>query len=301
MPPRPSAPPSNRPVAARTTCPPASARVDEAPAAPRPALRERLRTAAGAALSVGRVLLAAGALAGSLAGGRLGHRWLVTTPRFAARDVEVTGATHTPRAQILGAARITPTRNVLSIDGEAAARAIERLPWVSHARVVRRLPGQVRIEVEERTAAAVLSSGGLYLVSTDGEVFKRAEMGDPVDLPLLTGIARESIRDDRDVAQERIRDALGLLADLDAAMVGPRVSVEEVHSAETGELSVVLGGAYVWLGRGPYRARLTRLRVVLQELQRRGVEAAEVHLESERHPERVTVLPRRGPATVAQR
>ncbi len=299
MPPRSSAPPSNRPVAPRSTCPSSPGLAETAPAAAPVSLRERCGRLFSQVLSVARVAAAVGVLGASVFAGRAGHRWLVTTPRFAARTVEVTGAVHTPRHRILAAAGITPTRNVLSIDGEAAARAIERLPWVSHARVVRRLPGEVRVEVEERTAAGLLSSGGLYLVSTDGEPFKRAEPGDPVDLPLLTGISREALRDARDAAQERIRDALGLLADLDASMVGPRLSVEEVHSAETGELSVVLGGTYVWLGRGPYRAKLTRLRVILQELQRRGVAAAEVHLESERHPARVTVLPVRAEPAAA--
>ncbi len=51
-------------------------------------------------------------------------------------------------------------------------------------------------------------------------------------------------------------------------------------------LSIVIEGTHVWLGKGPYRAKLTRLRVVLAELGRRGLTASEIHLESDRHPER---------------
>jgi hypothetical protein len=225
-------------------------------------------------------------------GGREGHRWLVTTARFGAREVEVTGLRRTGREEVLAAARITPTRNVLSIDADAAARAIEGLPWVEHATVRRRLPGNVVVTVEERTAVAILAAGAAYLVAPDGTPFKRVvhSAGDPTDLPVITGLRREAFEHDPDSAREGLRDALALLADV--AEVGTGARVEEVHRASTGDLSLVVAGTYVWLGQGPYRAKLTRLRVVLAELRRRGLEAAEVHLESDRHPERVTVRPR---------
>jgi cell division protein FtsQ len=225
-------------------------------------------------------------------GGRAGHRWLVTTARFGAKEVEVSGLRRTRREEVLTAARITPSRNVLSIDAEATARALERLPWVEHATVRRRLPGHVEITLEERTAVAILAAGGEYLVAPDGTPFKRVVQGsgDPTDLPVITGLRREAFEHDPESAREGLRDALALLADVAEASGGQRV--EEVHRAPTGDLSLVLAGTYVWLGQGPYRAKLSRLRVVLGELRRRGLEASEVHLESDRHPERVTVRPR---------
>lgn len=232
-------------------------------------------------------------LALSVVGGRYGHRWLVTTERFGARDVLVDGLTRTTEAEVLRVAGITPQRNVLSIDAERAAHAIETLPWVSHATVTRRLPGHVEVHVEERRAVALVAAGGQYLTDADGVLFKRETDGDPNDMPVITGIGREDFERDPDVAQEWVRDALALLSDVSASALDPRMRVEELHRDPTGELSLTVDGCYVWLGRGPYRAKLTRLRVVLAELRRRGIDAAEVHLESDRHPERVTVRPRR--------
>ncbi len=225
--------------------------------------------------------------------GRAGHQWLVTTPAFDTRDVEVTGLVHTSRDQVIAAGGLGPTRNILSLDQDQTARAIEGLPWVAHASVLRRLPGTVRVTVEERTAVAVVSAGGLYLAGADGVLFKRAVPGDPSDLPVVTGITREDFERDPDAARECVRDALALLADVDAASTGTPARVEEIHRDPTGDLAMVTDGAYVWLGRGPYRAKLTRLRVVLGELRRHGLDAAEIHLESDRHPERITVRPRR--------
>ncbi|MBL8601252.1 MAG: FtsQ-type POTRA domain-containing protein [Myxococcales bacterium] len=248
-----------------------------------------LKRAFAGAMTFGRVALTLATLGGSIVGGRAVHRWLHQTPRFAARNLEVEGLRHTAREALLGAARLSPERNLLSIDGDAAARAMERLPWVAHARVTRQLPNTVRVVVEEREAAALLAAEGLYLVDARGELIKRVEAGDPTDLPVITGLSHADFHDEAEAAQSRVGDALALLGDIEASSAGPRVSAEEVHCEDTGELSVMLDGTYVWLGRGHYRAKLSRLRVVMAELRRRGLTAAEIHLESERHPERVTV------------
>lgn len=285
----PSAPP--RSTVNRRTAPPAAI-APERPAT-RPRLRgERVARARAATKRVVSALSLVVALVGSLVGGRAAHRWLVTTPRFGARDLRVEGASHVTRDEVLRAAGIAPGRNVLSIDVARSARAIERLPWIAHARVARRLPDVVEVQVQEREPVAVLSAGGLYLVSEDGEVFKRVSPGDPVDLPVITGIERASFLHDPQAARAATLDALAVLADVAATSLGRARRVDEVHRDATGELSVLVDGTYVWLGRGAYRAKLTRLRAALDALQRRGIRAAEVHLEGERHPERITVRPR---------
>jgi hypothetical protein len=149
----------------------------------------------------------------------------------------------------------------------------------------------VRIEIEEREAVAIVSSGGQYLCASDGTIFKRIVDGDPADLPVITGIARELFARDPELAKEQLRDALALLSDLAGSSLGGRVRVDEVHHESTGDLSMTLAGrgTYVWLGRGPYRAKMARLSAILTELERNHLDAAEIHLESDRHPERAAV------------
>lgn len=228
-------------------------------------------------------------LAGTVVGGRYGHRWLTHTPQLGARTIEITGSSRVAREEVLTAARLSLGSNVLAVDLERASRLIERLPWVARATVTRQLPDTLRVAIEERVPAALVAVGGLYLASADGTLFKRAEPGDPVDLPVVTGLARESFRERPDGAREQVRDALALMGDLESAQLGSSSRLQEVHRDDTGDLSVMLGGTYIWLGRGPYRSKLSRLRVVIGELRRHGLEASEVHLESDRHPERVTV------------
>lgn len=276
--------PANFPV---ETCAPVTGRRKKA--AVRVSARQRLASLGVKLRALASVASAIAVIVGVALAGREGHRWLISTDRFNAREVIVTGVDHTSRAEVLHAAGITPERNVLSIDCEVAAKAIETLPWVSRARVTRRLPGHVEVTVEERAAVALVSAGGMYLVAGDGTLFKRAVPSDPSDLPVITGVDRNEFERDPAGAREAVRDALALLADVEASAVGAPMRVDEVHCEPTGDLSIVVGGAHVWLGRGPYRAKLTRLRVVLRELERRTLRASEIHLESDRHPERVTV------------
>ena len=246
--------------------------------------RERFRRVA----SVASVVLALG---GSAIGGREAHRWITHTPRFGARDIEIVGLTRTTRDEVLTAAHLATGTNVLGFDTRHAERDIAELPWIEQVHVTRRLPGSVRIEVSERTASAVVSAGGLYLTTADGTLFKRVAAGDPDDLPVITGIERADFERDPDLARESVRDALALLADFDGSSLSGRIHVDEVHRDATGDLSMVLteSGTYVWLGRGPYRAKMARLSVILTELSAQRITAAEIHLESDRHPERATV------------
>ena len=278
--------PQNARVARETPVPPPPAPAARARSA-RPSVPWSRRLAGWSqALSAVPVLAL---LAGTVVGGRYAHRWLTHTPQLGARTLEVTGNAHVTRDEVLSAARLAPGTNVLAVDLERAARQIGRLPWVARATVTRQLPDTLRVVVEERAPAALVAVGGLYLASADGTLFKRAEPGDPVDLPVVTGLARESFRERPDGAREQVRDALALMGDLESAQLGSASRLQEVHRDDTGDLAVMLGGTYVWLGRGPYRSKLSRLRVVLAELRRHGLEASEVHLESDRHPERVTV------------
>ncbi|MBL8681557.1 MAG: FtsQ-type POTRA domain-containing protein [Myxococcales bacterium] len=260
----------------------------EARAAAKAERRARLKAQLSSALSTFSMVAL---VAGSLVVGRVTHRWATTTPRFGAREIEVVGAQRTTRAAVLDAANIHDGRNVLSIDLRKSERGITELPWVARAQVSRRLPGHVRIEIEEREAVAIVSSGGQYLCASDGTIFKRIVDGDPADLPVITGIARELFARDPELAKEQLRDALALLSDLAGSSLGGRVRVDEVHHESTGDLSMTLAGrgTYVWLGRGPYRAKMARLSAILTELERNHLDAAEIHLESDRHPERAAV------------
>jgi cell division protein FtsQ len=73
----------------------------------------------------------------------------------------------------------------MSVDLEAVRRRVEELPWVDRARVQRRWPRGLRIEVTEQVAAARWGESGL--LNTRGELFIKEARHVPPELPRLTG------------------------------------------------------------------------------------------------------------------
>lgn len=275
---------------------------DAPPPEPKPGLKERGRALKerGKAF-VGRLrrpaelaLRAVAVIAvgvGAVALGRLVERHVRTSPAFEVTEIELEGHVRLTREEILEAGGLALGNNAFDRGPEEAESALLEHPWIAEAEVTRRLPGSYRVQVRERRAVALLALGDVYLVSEDGAVFKPVEEGDPVDLPVITGIERERFRRDRGYRTSILLEAVALLHDYRAAGLREREPIGELHVERDDGLSLYVGpdATYVRLGRGPFRAKLQQLRTVLEELGRRGARAEYVYLDNERRPDRVTV------------
>ncbi|MCC6214107.1 MAG: FtsQ-type POTRA domain-containing protein [Polyangiaceae bacterium] len=260
------------------------------PSEPAPARRggwrARALTALKLASGVGLVVVVAAAVAWGA------HRYALTSPRFAIADVQVDGAQRASAAALAEAAGARVGQNVFALDTAAAEARLLADPWVSAARVSRRLPDGVRIEVTERQAAALAAIGErLYVVTPTGEPFKELADGDPADLPVVTGMDAESLARDRARALERIGVALEVLRHWE------RIPMSRVHPAQEvilhpgGQVSLVVGkaAAALHLGHGPWRKKLLMAESVLRDLGAKGRVPGIVFLDNEAHPERVVV------------
>ncbi|MDP9342211.1 MAG: FtsQ-type POTRA domain-containing protein [Actinomycetota bacterium] len=109
---------------------------------------------------------------------------VANSPLFRARTIEVSGASHLDRAQVLREAGLAPGMNVLWLDTAAAIHRLEANRWIASATVARSLPSTVRVSVTERTPAAEVKVGSRWaLVAADGMVLER--VSDDPRLPLL--------------------------------------------------------------------------------------------------------------------
>jgi cell division protein FtsQ len=85
------------------------------------------------------------------------------SPLFSARDLKVTGAVHTPAAQVLGVSGLVKHPPLVDIDAQKMQRLIESLPWIESAAVRVHWPDSVTVEVKERKAV-----GAVERVSPNG-------------------------------------------------------------------------------------------------------------------------------------
>jgi cell division protein FtsQ len=241
-----------------------------------------LKLAVGAALVVG--------LAGGMAYGL--YRYALGSERFAISELVVEGTRRLGRDEVLAVAGVSAGQNVFALDvGATEARLLETA-WVREARVTRRLPGTVRIELVEHEAVALAVLGGkTFLVADGGQPFKELGAGDPHDLPVVTGLSPEGLARDRRAELERLAQALDLVRDFEALPIARGLPVQEVHLTPAGHavLSVGLDGLALHLGAGPYKGKLLRAASVLERSARGKGKPAVVFLDNEAHPERVVV------------
>jgi cell division protein FtsQ len=115
--------------------------------------------------------------------------WGATRSPFLDVDhVRVTGSARVPAAAVAAASGVGQGTAMFDVDEAAARLRVEALPWVLRARVHRRWPATVTIEVQERTPIAALPGpGGVAVVDRTGRVLTVAPTPPP-ELPLLVGL-----------------------------------------------------------------------------------------------------------------
>ncbi len=219
------------------------------------------------------------------------RRHVMTSPRFAVTEVDVVGNERRASETLVAETGVALGANVFALDMDAARARLLGDPWIAEAALARRLPGTILVQVTEHKPAALVSLGELYLATADGEPFKRLEPGDPIDLPLVTGLRAENLADDREGVTRTIRRAIDLAAEYEHGLLARRSALEEVHVEPDGTFSVVVGRSAVELvlGAPPFRRKLDQAARVVAELDRRGAKADAIMLDNDARPERVVV------------
>jgi cell division protein FtsQ len=94
------------------------------------------------------------------------------TPLLDVDHVLVTGVDGARAEAVRGAAAVTPSQPLVSLDTEAVSDRVEDLPWVASAQVSRSWPATVRVRVTERevVAAVQVTDAHVALVDADGYV-----------------------------------------------------------------------------------------------------------------------------------
>lgn len=136
------------------------------------------------------LLLAAGALAGIVAG--VGG--VLRSPYFRVQSVEVRDlardAPVSPEALVRLANVPIDRVNLFRVDLKDVSRRIQAHPWVKEARVSKRLPNVLELNVEFRKPVALLltPAGVLQYVDKQGVVFSELTLKFDHDLPLIDGV-----------------------------------------------------------------------------------------------------------------
>ncbi|WP_243455540.1 cell division protein FtsQ/DivIB [Sphingosinicella sp. BN140058] len=109
---------------------------------------------------------------------------------FAMKRVEIKGAQKVPQLQIYNIAFDQPTMAMPLIDVEATRQRLLGFGWVRDARVSRRFPDTLVVDIVERKPAAIWQHNQrLALIDMEGVVLEPVRMDAMPDLPLVIGPA----------------------------------------------------------------------------------------------------------------
>lgn len=116
---------------------------------------------------------------------------------FAVKKVEVFGANRIDRLRVYDIALQQQDRSMLAFDLEEVRQDLLRYGWVADARVSRRLPDTLVIDLVERTPVAVWQDRGRYtLIDRKGVVLPGVDPATVPGLPVLVGQGANRRMDD---------------------------------------------------------------------------------------------------------
>ncbi|HUN54522.1 MAG TPA: FtsQ-type POTRA domain-containing protein [Smithella sp.] len=197
------------------------------------------------------------------------YNFLISMPYFQIKEISVRGLRELTEKDVLTSAGIKPAQNLLAINTDAVIRRVSANQWVENIYVGRELPDKLVLEVKERTPLALVKQGNDFcLMDAEGFVFKKLSKSDEVDLPIITGVDEKE-----DNKSQLLLGTLNLLKTLSkSSQYAYLGTISEVHVDNVFGLSLIFStGLYIKLGTGGFENKLKQLKVVLADLESRGM------------------------------
>jgi cell division protein FtsQ len=159
-------------------------------------------------------------------------------PRFRIADsssIQIMGNSQVTRPELLSIFGSDLGRNVFFVPLSARRKALEELPWVEHATVMRLLPDQLRVAIVERTPVAFVRHGNtIGLVDAHGVLLQlpaAAMAAKHYSFPVVTGL---SAKDALPARAARMHLYQQFISDLDSggSKVSPQLSEVDLSDPE---------------------------------------------------------------------
>lgn len=154
-------------------------------------------------------------------------------------QLQIEGNRFVTRDAVVGKFAADMGHSVIFVPLQERRAALEALPWVEQARVLRVLPDLIRVEITERTPLAFLRTGDeLSLVDANGVVLERPGEAN-FHFPVVSGI-RRSIP--LGVRAKRMKVFAQFMKDIESSSPGADDHVSEVDLSDAADVRATLTG-----------------------------------------------------------
>jgi cell division protein FtsQ len=218
----------------------------------------------------------------AISGGVVVAVWVaLLSPLLHVDRIQISGARHTDRTSIEDASGIGATTNLLLLSTTDVQRRVEALPWIKSAKVDRKLPGTVRIRVDERTPAMVLTlATSSWTLDARGRVLGPA--AGKTRLTSIGGPALEEPRVGDRITDPAIAGGLNVWRSLPKSI---RTRVDAILAPTTERISLAMGQTIIRYGAAEhFRSKTSVLKALLARLHARGISASYIDVSVPTNP-----------------
>lgn len=169
-----------------------------------------------------------------IAGAVLLIKVVVDSDHFYVATVEVTGNKRLADQEVIDLSDIRHGVSTFDLDLESIGQKLAESDWISSARIMRKLPQGIVIDITERQARFIINLDYLYYVDGDGEIFKVLRGGDSLDYPLVTGLERQQIIDEPQQTRQQLHKIALMLDDLSQREVFNEKCIAQINIEDHG-------------------------------------------------------------------
>lgn len=218
------------------------------------------------------------------------------SPLLNVGEVVVVGGRNVDSADVATAAGLDSQDNLLLVSPADVAAKVEDLPWVRAAKVDRKLPGTVRVRIQERRPAVVLSvSGEQWTLDRRGNVLTEGAASD--GLPALAGMAPGAVAPGSSIGAPEVQDALAAWRSLSRG-IRSRVAAVLAPTPERITFSLTDGTQVRFGAARSLRAKNEVLRALLAQVRSDGGSAKYIDIRVPSNPA-ISTAPTAAEATPA--
>jgi cell division protein FtsQ len=195
-------------------------------------------------------------------------------------EIRVEGVRYLDAARVSRNSGLRLGQDLIELSCARARQALLLNPRIERAEVSRLWPRGVRIRIVERMPVLLVRRGSPWELDSSGVLLAPLTDGVVADVPLLAGVSFEGLPAGARVSAPEVRRGLAWVQALSASelKLTGHVSEVEVSDPEVTGLLLMDGTRVVGPGWPPTTRVLSALRVVLADLERRGITAREVDL-----------------------
>lgn len=192
---------------------------------------------------------------------------------FRIKKIHIKGCLRHTKDQILCMAGIQSRMSLFSLDLRNICQCLENSPWIERAKVKRRFPDKLDIQIRERNPAALIHLNQLYLVDKKGTIFKKAEREDGLlTFPIVTGVTWQDLMEPQGIHARLITQTLTLLDILEEEGMDT-AAISEIHLDETFGLTLFTThhATQIDIGFPPFQKKCRHLCSIMRDLNRKDL------------------------------